>query len=299
MTTRPLPRQCPVCSGTVRKKFRNGPHARPDAKCPQCGSLERHRFLALLLRWAAPDLVQAGAILDVAPSNAMTPLLEALDARHVIRADLDPAADGRQIDLQASLTGLPLADDSVDVLLCYHVLEHIPDDRAAIGEIARVLSARGIAYLQVPWRPGVPTDEDPTADVETRLARFGQANHVRWYGDDFEDRLVAGGLDVCRVLPSDLLSEDQCLLYGIKSDEAMWLARSARGGAPGRMRDLSALAAPGLVDPRVAELEQRLEKMRASRDAAVARHEALLARWPLRLVVRLRRALRHRISARR
>ena len=69
------------------------------------------------------------------------------------------------------------------------MLEHVPDDCAAMREIARVLSPRGIALLEVPIKVGVATEEDPSATPEERTRRFGQNDHVRWYGDDFDARL--------------------------------------------------------------------------------------------------------------
>ena len=48
------------------------------------------------------------------------------------------------------------------------MLEHIPDDRAAMRELARVLTPTGFGIVQVPFRQGKQTDEDPSAPVEER-----------------------------------------------------------------------------------------------------------------------------------
>ena len=40
---------CAACGAMVSRQFKPGPNGRPDATCPRCGSLERHRFLSLLL----------------------------------------------------------------------------------------------------------------------------------------------------------------------------------------------------------------------------------------------------------
>ncbi len=45
---------------------------------------------------------------------------------------------------------LPFADDSFDRVICSEVLEHIPDYRAALTEIRRVLKADGILAISVP-----------------------------------------------------------------------------------------------------------------------------------------------------
>jgi ubiquinone/menaquinone biosynthesis C-methylase UbiE len=41
-------------------------------------------------------------------------------------------------------------DNQYDVILCNHVLEHIPDDTKAMQELYRVLKPGGMAILQIP-----------------------------------------------------------------------------------------------------------------------------------------------------
>jgi SAM-dependent methyltransferase len=137
--------------------------------------------------------------------------------------DFDPAADGRVVDVQASLTATPLRSGSVGFLLCSHVLEHIPDDLAAMREIARVLAPTSIALIQVPRKHGSPTDEDPMATIEERKARFGQVDHVRFYGDDFESRLRAANLRVETIRFSEVLPSHLLQLIGVPHDEELWL----------------------------------------------------------------------------
>lgn len=103
------------------------------------------------------------------------------------------------VDIQADLTDLPFDVGRWDLIVCSHVLEHIPNDSAAMQEIARVLSPGGKALIVVPRRTGVRTDEDFSLSEDQRVARFGQSDHVRLYGDDLEDRLRAQGLDVTSI----------------------------------------------------------------------------------------------------
>lgn len=222
-------RYCPLCGHLVQREFKPGPGGRLDASCPRCGSLERHRFLAVLLSVLRPMLDDVGVLLDVAPSRQVTPMLERLEPRVHVRLDL--GFDNRLVDVLGSLTALPHPDSSVDLLVCYHVLEHVPDDTTAMREIARVLAPGGFGLLQVPFRPGTRTDEDPAADEAERLRRFGQADHVRYYGDDFEDRLVAAGLSIQRFTPRSLLGEEMCTWLKLVPDEVVWLVRKGDGAA--------------------------------------------------------------------
>jgi SAM-dependent methyltransferase len=197
-----------------------------------------------LLDVLSPSWESLDVTLEIAPSPRTTPLLARLGARTHLRLDL--GADNRLVDALASLTELPLRDASVDLLVCYHVLEHIPDDRAAMREIARTLSATGVGLVQVPFSAGVPTDEDPDAPVEERLARFGQADHVRQYGDDFEERLVEAGLSLRRVTPQTVLGARMAAWLQLSPDELVWIVR-ARGedeaGAVPAPLDLSRVTA--------------------------------------------------------
>jgi len=163
--------------------------------CPRCGSLPRQRLLWWYLR-AQGALDRMGLrILHMAPEPGLEPRLRALPDVRYTSVDLhDPRAT-----VQADLTDLPFGDAEFDLVLCSHVLEHVPDDRAGMRELARVLRADGLAVVQSPvnydW---TATREDPTVtDEQERLRRFSQRDHVRVYGGwDLRDRLVEAGFDV-------------------------------------------------------------------------------------------------------
>ncbi len=263
----------------VTRQFRPGPDGRPDAVCPRCGALERHRFLSLLLGLLAPELRDLDTVVEIAPSRQTTPLLDRLGARR--RLSLDLGCDNRAVDALASLCQLPLRDGSVDLLVCYHVLEHVPDDSAAMREIARVLSPRGTALLEVPIRVGVATEEDLDAPAEERLRRFGQDDHVRWYGDDFDERLCAAGLASLRVTPPALVGEAAVRWFGLMPHEVVWIAHHGDGVAPAMLAGGPATGLTTAFDAILADLEQtrtRLDRARARADRLAAQRDALRVR---------------------
>jgi SAM-dependent methyltransferase len=253
-----------------------------------------------------PHLLTSRLVLDVAPSTFTSSLLDRVGARRVVRMDFDPAADQRDVNLRASLTRIPLPSASVDLMICFHVLEHVPDDASALGEIGRVLSSGGLALVQVPWRPGLATDEDPSAPAPERVRRFGQADHVRYYGGDFEDRLVASGLHSLRVTPNTLVGARSAQRFGLRGDDAVWLLRRPGAGSPAA-RVLGSAADPASERPAVDEVFLRdvqddLDKLQAELDgerallvaerAARAHWESsyrrLRSRWPLRAAAAVR-----------
>jgi len=297
---------CAACGAMVSRRFRPGPDGRPDAACPRCGSLERHRFLSLLLGSLAPELHGLDTVVEIAPSRQSKVLLDRVGARR--RISLDAGYDARDVDALASLTHLPLRDGSVDLLVCYHVLEHIPDDCAAMREIARVLSPRGIALLEVPIKMGVATEEDPSATPEERIRRFGQVDHVRWYGDDFDARLAQAGLASVRVTPPALVGESAVRWFRLMPHEVVWVVHPGRQTASpmvagGTGSGLTAafdavLADLATAQGRLARERERAARLLAQRDglrARLAEERARLAeeraRQAARMLTRLRRVV--------
>ena len=71
-----------------------------------------------------------------------------------IRAAGEAPACASATAVRADLRALPFPDESFDRVIAAEVLEHIPDDRTAMAELARVLRPGGRAAVTVPrWFP--------------------------------------------------------------------------------------------------------------------------------------------------
>lgn len=190
-------RKCPLC-GWTGYQFMPRTHPRKpsaDAFCPRCGSAERHRFAYVALKDRYKFLQST---LHVSPEKSVTKWLRSISDNY-ISCDIVP---GRAMDAQ-DLTRLTYPDASFDFLWCSNVLEHIPDDAAAMREMLRVLSNNGTCLVQVPiWRRQTFEDHSVT-DPKDRLRLFGQDDHVRLYGLDIEDRLRSAGFSVEAVTTRD------------------------------------------------------------------------------------------------
>ncbi len=105
-------------------------------------------------------------------------------------------------DVKADICNLPFDSNAFDIILCNHVLEHIPEDHKALQELYRVMKPGGWGIFQVPQDLNrEKTFEDPSiTDKEERRKVFGQYDHVRIYGRDYFDILKAAGF---RVHPID------------------------------------------------------------------------------------------------
>jgi SAM-dependent methyltransferase len=198
-------RFCPLCESPLARFLPFGGSGRADAYCPVCESLERHRLHWIYLRERS-DLFdgQPRRLLHVAPEAVLTERLRALPGARYVSADLaDPSAM-----LRLDLMRLPFEDDAFDAIFCSHVLEHVPDDRAAMRELRRVLRPGGIALLPVPPIRAEHTSEDPTeSDPGERRRRFGHPDHLRRYGRDYPERLREVGFQVEALRAAELVGE--------------------------------------------------------------------------------------------
>ncbi|HYC83589.1 MAG TPA: methyltransferase domain-containing protein [Chryseosolibacter sp.] len=186
---------CPVCRKSFRKFLPYGRiNPRPNALCPGCMSLERHRLIWLYLKDRTDFFQSKKRILHVAPEACFIKRFEKIHGSGYITADIESPLAKVKMDIHR----IPFPDGSFDVVLCNHVLEHVDNDLQAMGEIARVLRPGGFAILQVPFFHPVPetTFEDKSiTDPKGRETAFGQDDHVRKFGKDYSDRIRRSGLE--------------------------------------------------------------------------------------------------------
>jgi ubiquinone/menaquinone biosynthesis C-methylase UbiE len=130
------------------------------------------------------------------------------------------------MDLQA----LEICDNSISLVICNHVLEHVSDPGRALREIARVLRPGGIAILQTPWSPILRATIEAEVDSDaSRELLFGQVDHVRLFGRDFFDCIAESGMQPVRISHQQVLSDLDASLYGVNCQEDLMLAVKREG----------------------------------------------------------------------
>ena len=114
-----------------------------------------------------------------------------------------------------------MEDCSVDVIICNHLFEHVEDDRRAMAELYRIMRPGGWGIMVVPEdRSRATTFEDDTiTDREERTRLFGQYDHRRLYGRDYDERLQGVGFTVERIPFASLLSDEERRMYSVGSDD--------------------------------------------------------------------------------
>jgi len=119
---------------------------------------------------------------------------------------------------------IPHADSQFHVVICCHVLEHIPDDRKAMSEMYRVLRPGGWGLVTVPVRDADTTYEDPTiTKEEDRLKAFGEGSHVRWYGRDFKERVEMAGFTVEVFRFEDLFTDHEARAHALMTRDDIYV----------------------------------------------------------------------------
>jgi SAM-dependent methyltransferase len=169
---------------------------RNNVLSPSTLSLERHRLLWLFLNEESDFFTSTVTkkVLHFAPEQAFYKLFRNQKNLDYTTTDLlSPLAD-----IKADICNLPFEDNQYDVILCNHVLEHIPDDTKAMQELYRVLKPGGMAILQIPQElsRAVTFSDDTITDQKERAKIFGQYDHVRIYGRDYFDKLRSIGFKV-------------------------------------------------------------------------------------------------------
>jgi SAM-dependent methyltransferase len=157
-------------------------------------------------------LAASTRLLHVAPEPILARLLRSRLGVNYVSADLAQPATVR-----LDLSGLPFRAAVFGAVVCNHVLEHVPDDRAAIRELRRILLPSGWAILESPVDPHrAKTYEDPSiVDPTSRERVFGQFDHVRVYGRDYPNRLRDAGFEVESIPCTTLAGEGSLVRYGL------------------------------------------------------------------------------------
>jgi ubiquinone/menaquinone biosynthesis C-methylase UbiE len=191
-----------LVAGDVREPFLS--YAPPDASVNWSDKLEllheestRTHFIDVWTRRAMlehlPQLPAGAAVLDLGCSTGylLEDLARARPAATLLGVDLIGAGLKKAHEavpaarlLQADACELPLGDRTMDAVVSANLLEHVPDDRRALNEMARVLRSGATAVIVVPAAPGTYDYYDRFLGHQRRYARGELAAKAR--DADFE-----------------------------------------------------------------------------------------------------------------
>lgn len=149
-----------------------------NSACPKCDSRSRHRGLFYIYKEALKEAPPHARMLHFAPEPIFYPLLKSNTSLDYKSTDyLLSDVDYPHEDIQK----LSFKDQSYDLVLCNHVIEHVPDDDAAFSEINRILKNSGKAIITIPG--------DFRREKTIYFNSLENNGHYRDYGLDVIDKM--------------------------------------------------------------------------------------------------------------
>jgi predicted SAM-dependent methyltransferase len=178
-----MPEACNIC---LSAEFGPGPGGRMAAsgklpQCRTCQSLERHRALRDLytgLVQAQKQLLSSWDLLQFSDDRAVDP-------EYFANCEVSQFGSTNHLDLQ----NIDRATSSYDVVVCNHVLEHVPDDCRAIRELWRICRSHGFVQIAVPDPPRRAITDD------WGYPRSSDHEHYRLYGRDIFEKILSAVWD--------------------------------------------------------------------------------------------------------
>lgn len=216
---------CPICNSEVNAFLPFGQNLRKNAMCPNCNSLERHRLSYLFLKEKTNIFEEENIkILHFAPEAFFSKRFSNQKNIDYLPVDLNPDKPG--IKEKMDIQDIKYPDNTFNFIYCSHVLEHVPNDQKAIKELYRVLKPGGTALIMVPIKHLLKeTYEDASINTpELRLKHYGQSDHLRYYGLDFQEILEKNGFN-CSKYSKEEFDEKSIKKYGLKNGDLFYCTK--------------------------------------------------------------------------
>lgn len=191
--------------------------------CPKCGATDRDRLYALYLNDFWVNRAGSKKVLDIAPGAALGGWIRKHLGSDYTSCDL--FMEG--VDVVADIQDLGVfQDQQFDLIICSHVLEHVPDDQKALKELFRVLRTGGEAVLMVPIvKKLTAVIEDPAlTSVPERWKRFGQDDHIRLYSPaGFASRIETAGFQLKKITMNTF--QEEIVSAGLDPEGVLYVGR--------------------------------------------------------------------------
>ena len=185
----------PINGKTYRKLLPYGRlNPRENAIAPDSLSLERHRLMWLFLKNKTNFFTDKLKFLHIAPEYCFIKIFKGMKNLDYLTADLiSPWAD-----IKMDVHKIPFEENSFDVIICNHVLEHVDDYNKVMREFFRVMKPGGWGIFQVPvdYNNANTIEDKSVTDPRERERLYWQSDHLRLFGRDYGDKLAAAGFKV-------------------------------------------------------------------------------------------------------
>lgn len=197
---------------------------RDNCVCPNCGSIDRERWLYYVMKNMINILGIKGRVLHFAPELCLNMLIKSNGNIDYYTGDIAPGRAKHITDI----TNIQYKDGFFDLVICNHVMEHIIEEEKAISEIKRVLNENGRFIFSVPICLDIDTYEDKSIITpDERLRVYGQEDHVRLYGKDYKEYFERFGLNIKEFIPKKELKQEYIRKWGLIENDIIMIAEKS------------------------------------------------------------------------
>lgn len=212
--------RCPICNwrGRLYLPIYIQNYTIKNVFCPRCGSHKRHRLQYVYIQKNISRDKKI-RLLHFVPEKYLEKFLKSHKNIKYLSADIDKQKAIETRDIRK----LTYKENSFDIIICSHVLEHIKEDRQTLKELYRTLKMGGFAFIMVPQSKSAKTLEDDEILPTEYMKYYKQPYHVRLYGQDFINRLSETGFDVKVENFTDTFTKREIVINGFDSSEKIFI----------------------------------------------------------------------------
>ena len=162
-----------------------------DVVCPNCMS---QPYNILLPFYFETHPINEGSKILIYSSEHCTEIYLRNRGYKYFLSDPFDSSNDFQEDIQCS----HFPDKTWDIIICNQILEHVPDYKAALSDLKRIVKRDGIVAITVPVGENLETtfEDVNITSPEERTELFGQHDHLRLFGGDFKLLLEQAGFKV-------------------------------------------------------------------------------------------------------
>lgn len=203
-----------------------GGGARKNAICPFCNSMDRFRWFQYVLETQTDIYTKKNKILHFAPEPQIANKIRQRNPDYLSADIIEGMAD-----VVEDITSLSFPDQTFDYIIFNHVLEHIKEEGKALQEVKRCIKSTGKILLSVPICWDEKTFErDDIFTPKEREKYYGQNDHVRLYGYDFQQRMEEYGFEVQRCSYHSDEHSDETRKLSLIENDTIWILRKRKKG---------------------------------------------------------------------
>ena len=209
--------KCPLCNWNG-SEFLN-------LRCPKCNSLARQRLVPYCINTF--NLIDK-RILHIGPNKSEYDyVLKKIDPEIYDRVALSKS---KIVNLPEDITKKGLKLEYYDLIIIWHVLEHIKDDKKAIKNLFSSLRYGGKMLVSVPIHPegNLKTIEYNNLDENEYENIYGDRNHVRSCGLDYIERITNIGFELIHEITVEAIDVKKIKYYGLSKNHIAWLCEKPR-----------------------------------------------------------------------